>query len=90
MADRSWASSFGRHRSTVELIRQYPRGVLLTKGTFQWAGKGIKADGTDQQAEETGCADTVSVRLWMTIRWKSSPKKGREEASGAVKRFVCT
>jgi hypothetical protein len=51
--------------STTTELPQKPGKYLLAKGIFQWEGegKGIKADGTDQKVEETGYADTVSVRV---------------------------
>jgi hypothetical protein len=47
---------------TVQLPEK-PAVYLLTKGMFRWAGKDIKADGTDQKVFETGYWDTVSVRI---------------------------
>jgi hypothetical protein len=49
--------------SSTTQLPQKPAQYLLTKGTFQWAGKGIKADGTDQKVPETGYWDTVSIRI---------------------------
>lgn len=44
-------------------LPQKPTEYLLSKGKFQWAGREIRADGTDQKVPRTGYWDTLSIRV---------------------------
>src|SRR5215469_902027 len=56
--DGTWIIDSGKTQ-----IPQKPAVFLLAKGMFRWAGKDIKADGTDRKVPETGYWDTVGVRI---------------------------